>query len=177
MATSVTNNGKRLQAFDYIHAARLAGEQGRLFDVKLENGRITQLAALESNLNPKFSGAGFNAEGRLLLPSFCHAHVHLDKCFLLQDGQFAHHEISDGGFDEAMRITGEAKRRFEEKSISRRARRLVEESIAAGVTSMRVYVEVDEIVVCAAICLFELGTLLHAPHSLMLLMQNIFILY
>ena len=89
--------------------------------------------------------------GRLLLPSFCHAHVHLDKCFILQEDKFKKYKIESGDFDEAMKITSEAKAQFDASDIRHRGCRLIEESIAAGVTSMRVFVEVDEIVQMEAV--------------------------
>jgi cytosine/adenosine deaminase-related metal-dependent hydrolase len=83
---------------------------------------------------------------RLLAPSLCHAHVHLDKCFLLQDPKFSDLQIEHGDFQEAMKLTGEAKARFAEEDLLRRGRQLIRESISHGVTAMRAFVEVDEIV-------------------------------
>lgn len=89
-------------------------------------------------------GSGvLDAHGRLLAPSLCHAHIHLDKCFLLQDPKYADLEIVKGDFEEAMSLTSEAKRRFEEDDLLRRGRRLIEESIQFGVTHLRAFVELD----------------------------------
>ncbi|KAF2458683.1 cytosine deaminase protein-like protein [Lineolata rhizophorae] len=80
---------------------------------------------------------------RLVAPSLCHAHVHLDKCFLLQDPKYADLEIESGDFAEAMALTAKAKARFEEEDLLRRGRQLLEESIEHGVTAVRAFVEVD----------------------------------
>jgi cytosine/adenosine deaminase-related metal-dependent hydrolase len=80
---------------------------------------------------------------RLLAPSLCHAHIHLDKCFLLQDPKFADLQIEKGDFHEAMEMTRKAKTRFEEEDLLRRGRQLIEESLRYGVTAMRAFVEVD----------------------------------
>jgi cytosine/adenosine deaminase-related metal-dependent hydrolase len=87
-----------------------------------------------------------DGENRLLASSLCHAHVHLDKCFLLQDPKYSDLQIESGDFQEAMVMTGKAKARFDQDDLLRRGRRLIEESISHGVTSMRAFVEVDGVV-------------------------------
>ncbi|KAL8848620.1 MAG: hypothetical protein Q9221_006394 [Calogaya cf. arnoldii] len=78
-----------------------------------------------------------------LLPSLCHPHVHLDKCFLLSDPKYSDLAIQKGDFAEALSLTSKAKSRFTPDDLLRRGRWLIEESIAAGVTCMRAFVEVD----------------------------------
>jgi hypothetical protein len=87
-----------------------------------------------------------DATNYLLAPSLCHAHIHLDKCFLLSDPKFADLEIVRGDFAEAMKLTSKAKARFTHEDLIRRGKWLVAESIAAGVTHMRAFVEVDLVV-------------------------------
>lgn len=87
-----------------------------------------------------------DANNRLLTPSLCHSHIHLDKCFLLSDPKFAHLEIAKGDFAEAMELTLKAKETFEREDLVRRGKWLIAESIAAGVTHMRAFVEVDHAV-------------------------------
>ncbi|EMD39943.1 hypothetical protein CERSUDRAFT_132628 [Gelatoporia subvermispora B] len=87
-----------------------------------------------------------DAGGRgILLPSFCHAHIHLDKCFLLPGGC---DHLSTGGFQEALKVTAKAKAGFPTHidDLYARGKRLVTESIKCGVTIMRAHVEVDQIV-------------------------------
>ena len=79
----------------------------------------------------------------LLLPALCHPHIHLDKCFLLSSAQYADLAIQSGDFAEALSLTSRAKARFTGPDLRRRGGWLVEESIAAGVTCMRAFVEVD----------------------------------
>lgn len=87
-----------------------------------------------------------DATNYLIAPSLCHAHIHLDKCFLLSEPKFADLEIVKGDFTEAMELTSKAKARFEAQDLMRRGKWLVAESIAAGVTHMRAFVEVDHVV-------------------------------
>ncbi|OCK79253.1 cytosine deaminase protein-like protein [Lepidopterella palustris CBS 459.81] len=116
-----------------------------LWDISIADGKIFAIDSHASNSHD----IGHNpsvlvASGRLLAPSLCHAHIHLDKCFLLQDPKFADLQIEDGDFEEAMTLTSKSKSRFEEDDLLRRGRQLIEESIHFGVTVMRAFVEVDE---------------------------------
>lgn len=84
-----------------------------------------------------------NNDVQFLCPSLCHPHIHLDKCFLLQHPKYADLEIEEGDFAEAMKLTSEAKARFERSDLMERGRALIEESINFGVTHLRAFVEVD----------------------------------
>lgn len=116
-----------------------------LWDVSIGDGKIS---AIEPHAlgHPDISHLPgvLHASKRLLAPSLCHAHIHLDKCFLLQDPKFGDLEIEMGDFREAMVLTSKAKSRFEESDLLRRGRQLIQESIQYGVTAMRAFVEVDE---------------------------------
>ena len=85
-------------------------------------------------------------EGHLVTPGLVEAHIHLDKA-LLADRVGA----SAGTLDEAIRLTGEAKRGFTVDDIRARARRVLDMAIAAGTTAMRTHVEVDPILGLAAL--------------------------
>lgn len=87
-----------------------------------------------------------NARDCLVGPSLCHAHIHLDKCFILNDVKYADLAVEEGGFQEALELTAKAKQRFQEDDLLRRGRWLIEESLAFGVTHMRAFVEVDSTV-------------------------------
>ena len=87
-----------------------------------------------------------------VLPTLCHPHIHLDKPFLLT----SHNEgpdlpnyldlaPQDGTFAEALAKTGEAKQRYTHADLLLRGSQLIAESIQAGVTSMRAFVEVDQV--------------------------------
>ncbi|USP81567.1 hypothetical protein yc1106_08841 [Curvularia clavata] len=117
-----------------------------LWDIVIQDGRIVSVDAHNSGPLHEESEDVLDGHNCLLAPSLCHAHIHLDKCFLLQDPKFSDLQIESGDFNEAMSMTGEAKSRFEEEDLLRRGTRLIEESIQHGVTAMRAFVEVDAIV-------------------------------
>jgi cytosine/adenosine deaminase-related metal-dependent hydrolase len=83
----------------------------------------------------------------LLLPSLCHPHIHLDKPFLLTShlDQYADLAPHDGSFEEALRNTAIAKTRYTDEDLLQRGSQLILESVKAGVTSMRAFVEVDHV--------------------------------
>ncbi|KAF2258163.1 cytosine deaminase protein-like protein [Lojkania enalia] len=115
-----------------------------LWDISLFDGKVTGIETHDPEVCRECTPPGvLDGLNRLLAPSLCHAHVHLDKCFLLQDPKFSDLQIENGDFQEAMELTGKAKSRFEEDDLLRRGRQLVEESIRHGVTAMRAFVEVD----------------------------------
>ncbi|KAF2138515.1 uncharacterized protein K452DRAFT_233837 [Aplosporella prunicola CBS 121167] len=126
-----------------VIGVRLPGRPD-LWDVFISAGRIASVEKHDPAA-PRLSHLSgiLDASEQLLAPSLCHAHVHLDKCFLLQDPKYSDLEIVEGDFQEAMTLTGKAKARFEEGDLLRRGRRLIEESIKHGVTAMRAFVEVD----------------------------------
>jgi cytosine/adenosine deaminase-related metal-dependent hydrolase len=115
------------------------------WDITIKDGKIDTLDAHATSFGEDTTDT-LDGGNRLIAPSLCHAHIHLDKCFLLQDPKFGDLQIESGDFNEAMKMTGEAKSRFEEEDLLRRGRRLIEESIRYGVTAMRAFVEVDDIV-------------------------------
>lgn len=116
-----------------------------LWDISLAKGRISSIDAHDASVVHDGSGV-LDGANRLLAPSLCHAHIHLDKCFLLQDPKYSDLQIENGDFKEAMEMTGKAKAMFEEDDLLRRGRQLIEESIHHGVTVMRAFVEVDGVV-------------------------------
>jgi cytosine/adenosine deaminase-related metal-dependent hydrolase len=89
------------------------------------------------------SPSSIDAKGALLAPSLCHPHVHLDKAYLLSHPKYSHLQIERGNFSEAMDLTGKAKAKFEGWDLLERGQRVIDESVVAGVTHMRAFVEVD----------------------------------
>jgi cytosine/creatinine deaminase len=79
--------------------------------------------------------------GRLVTPGLVESHIHLDKA-LLDDRVTS----TAGTLEEAIRLTGEAKRSFTVDDIRDRARRVLDLAVRAGTTAMRSHVEVDPIV-------------------------------
>jgi cytosine deaminase len=79
--------------------------------------------------------------GRLVTPGLVESHIHLDKA-LLDDRVTS----TAGTLQEAIRLTGQAKRGFTVDDIRNRARRVLDLAVRAGTTAMRSHVEVDPIV-------------------------------
>jgi cytosine/adenosine deaminase-related metal-dependent hydrolase len=124
----------------------IGNEADTAYDVTIENGGIASITPhTKQQLSTSHLPGVIDGECGLLAPSLCHAHVHLDKCFLLQDAKYSDLQIVTGDFAEAMSLTGQAKQRFSEDDLLRRGRRLIEDSVQAGVTCMRAFIEVDEV--------------------------------
>ncbi len=128
-----------------IVGVRLPRKDG-LWDISIADGLIKSTSPHEPEKRTPTDSSVLLATEQFLAPSLCHPHIHLDKCFLLSDPKYADLEIIKGDFAEAMELTGKAKARFEEDDLLRRGRQLISESVAAGVTAMRAFVEVDEVV-------------------------------
>lgn len=130
-----------------ITRVRLPGKRpSELWDISIQHGRIASVEAYNKNLTGLDNDQTLDGDNRLIAPSLCHAHIHLDKCFLLQDPKYDDLQIQSGDFNEAMKMTSTAKARFEEEDLMRRGSQLIEESIQHGVTAMRAFVEVDGVV-------------------------------
>ena len=75
---------------------------GTQWDVHIsEDGCIASInphqASSESSAEPQT----LDGTGRFLAPSLCHAHIHLDKYFLLQDPKYDDLQLDRGDFNEA----------------------------------------------------------------------------
>ncbi|KAI4257279.1 MAG: hypothetical protein LQ352_001691 [Teloschistes flavicans] len=128
-----------------IQGVRLPNrEPDSKWDISFKDSTITSIKPHDpQNLAP-VSGAEFlDARDCLLAPSLCHPHVHLDKCFLLNHPKYADLSLEKGNFAEALSLTSKAKFRFSMDDLLCRGRWLIEESMEAGVTCMRAFVEVD----------------------------------
>jgi cytosine deaminase len=122
-----------------LRACRLPERDG-LVDLVVEGGRITVIRAHDPAA-PLGAGRIVEARGRLVTPGLVEAHIHLDKAFLSE-----RIVAPAGSALEAIRLVGEAKRRFTMEDIQARARRVLDLAVAAGTTAMRSHVEVDPIV-------------------------------
>ncbi|KAL0961043.1 hypothetical protein HGRIS_006032 [Hohenbuehelia grisea] len=127
-----------------------------LWSIECREGSVALISKQRHSISPIWWTGNnthvVNCQGSLVLPSLCHPHVHLDKCFIL--GKCG--RLQRGNFDEAMKLTGKAKASFPQSSsdLYSRGARLVTESLECGVTSMRAHIEVDTIV--GLVC-FETG--------------------
>ncbi|KAL8699867.1 MAG: hypothetical protein Q9201_005763 [Fulgogasparrea decipioides] len=131
-----------------IRGVRLAGrDPDSKWDVSIRDNRVASITSHKPrNTIPSSKIQILDSRDSFLAPSLCHPHIHLDKCFLLNDPKYADISIEKGDFAEAMSLTSRAKSRFSDDDLLRRGRWLIEESIAAGVTCMRAFVEVDTMV-------------------------------
>jgi cytosine deaminase len=120
-----------------LRACRLP-DRDELADLGIAGGRIAGVGA-DLDLGP--ARETVEVAGRVVTPGLVEAHIHLDKALL--GGRL---RAAAGTLDEAIRLTGEAKRRFTVDDIRRRARRALEMAVAAGTTVLRTHVEVDPIV-------------------------------
>jgi cytosine deaminase len=122
-----------------FRACRVAERDG-LVDLVVTQGRIAAIRAHDPAA-PSTATRVVEARGRLCTPGLVEAHIHLDKAFLTE-------RISApaGSALEAIRLVGEAKRRFTAEDIQARARRVLDLAVAAGTTAMRSHVEVDPVV-------------------------------
>jgi cytosine deaminase len=110
-------------------------EGGEPGDLAIAEGRVVE-ATPETPAR-----ATLDVEGRLVTPGLVEAHIHLDKALLAERMGGA-----AGTLEEAIRLTGQAKRAFTVEDIRARARRVLDLAVAAGTTAMRTHVEVDPIV-------------------------------
>ncbi|MCJ1388926.1 hypothetical protein MMC18_001777 [Xylographa bjoerkii] len=79
----------------------------------------------------------------LALPSLCHPHIHLDKAHLNSHPAFSALAPTTGSFPEALALTARAKALFTPPDLLARGNWLLADSVAAGVTHMRAFVEAD----------------------------------
>lgn len=120
-------------------------EGGSRWDVTIGRGQVSNIQPHVAERGASGSGPSHvvDGHGALLAPSLCHPHIHLDKAYLLQHPKYAHLQVSSGTFKEAMELTSKAKAEFEEQDLLERGERLIDESVEAGVSHMRAFVEVD----------------------------------
>jgi len=136
---------------DILNVSLPCTDPQSLWDINLSfEGTIQKVtshdSALLDALKDDTSSPFINGHGALLAPALCHPHIHIDKAYLLSHPKYAHLQIEEGTFDEAMDLTSKAKSSFEHDDLLERGLRVVDESVRAGVTSMRAFVEVDPIV-------------------------------
>ena len=147
--SSLVNTDDPILRVSKIENARLpAKDPSSLWDISICAEKISSICPHNTNIGKLETTQRdiIDAQGAMLAPSLCHPHIHLDKCFLLYDDKYSDLGIIKGDFQEALDLTAKAKSRFEIEDLLRRGRWLITESIAAGVTCMRAFVEVDNIV-------------------------------
>ncbi|EAW08108.1 putative zinc metallopeptidase [Aspergillus clavatus NRRL 1] len=130
-----------------IQGIRLAGNNPKAaWDIAIEysdqfpNGTITAITPHLSH------PSNTDHDPPLALPTLTHPHIHLDKAFVHSAREYAHLLPSKGSFQEALSFTTQAKTQFKHADLTRRGEWLLAESVSAGVTAMRAFVEVDQTV-------------------------------
>ncbi|MGF1520952.1 MAG: amidohydrolase family protein [Leptolyngbyaceae cyanobacterium] len=124
-----------MQADCVIENARLVGRPGT-YSIALRGDTILDvtmapIAGIHSSVD---------AQGKLVIPGFVDAHIHLDKAFLLKRAP-----AQVGDFTEALQETLRLKEQYTVADIQTRARAVLERAIAFGITAMRSHVEVDPV--------------------------------
>jgi cytosine deaminase len=110
---------------------------GTLADLGCRDGCVVEQGVLGERVAARRLVCG----GRVVTPGLVESHIHLDKALLMDRTPSV-----DGTLQEALRITGEAKRRFTVEDIRARARGVLDLAVRHGTTAMRSHVEVDPIV-------------------------------
>ncbi|KAH8114332.1 Metallo-dependent hydrolase [Phellopilus nigrolimitatus] len=125
-----------------------------VYTIRCEGDKVTEIsmqgtATYDIEREDAKGVQSVDGRGGLLLPSLCHSHIHLDKCYILNQSE----PLTTGLFSEALRLTSDAKATFgaNEDDLYARGDRLIRASVEAGVTSMRAHVEVDRTVRSACI--------------------------
>jgi hypothetical protein len=66
---------------------------------------VTWTESTINSIEPHKQTARRPKDGRLLGPSLCHPHIHLDKCFLLSHPKYSDLTPTNGDFAEALKLT------------------------------------------------------------------------
>jgi cytosine deaminase len=120
---------------DRIAGARVAGHAGPCA-IELRRGRVARVTEQE-----RAAGVTLEASGRVVLPAFVDAHVHLDKAFLLADAEGA--GPLQPTLDAAIASVGGLRASLSPARVRAVAERAVARLVRHGVTAARVHVEID----------------------------------
>ncbi|CAG7555701.1 unnamed protein product [Fusarium equiseti] len=117
-------------------------DESKQWDIQIDDGKVSSMKpSTNASSNPS-----------ILLPSFCHPHIHLDKPYLLtcNHSSESNPDYSDlvpktGSFAEALSNTAEAKKRYTPEDLYLRGAQLLATSYTQGVSSLRGFVEIDHV--------------------------------
>ncbi|OJJ47577.1 hypothetical protein ASPZODRAFT_63385 [Penicilliopsis zonata CBS 506.65] len=119
---------------------------GTVWDLTIE-GEEDSTERKITSISPHDEGSSQDPElYPLLLPALTHPHIHLDKAFIHNVQENSHLLPRTGSFQEALSLTAQAKEQITWPDVLERGKWLFAESVAAGVTAMRAFVEVDHTV-------------------------------
>ncbi|KAG1879167.1 hypothetical protein F4604DRAFT_1880110 [Suillus subluteus] len=101
------------------------------WDIACLDGRVQSITSSGSCI-PHDKAIVIEADGGVLVPSLCHSHIHLDKCFIL--GQCD--PLITGSLPEALQVTNKAKAEFPKDvdNLYARATYLIRESVEVDTT-------------------------------------------
>ena len=125
-------------ALQAVTGARVLGEEG-LLDLLIRDGAVDAIRSAGSTPPGRVLEAG----GRLVLPAFVDAHVHLDKAYLL-----GHPDLDTTGrpgVTAAIAAVGALRSVLSMAEVRDLARRAVDALVRNGTTAARVHVEIDPV--------------------------------
>ncbi|KAL3451268.1 hypothetical protein BJX65DRAFT_269326 [Aspergillus insuetus] len=130
-----------------IQGVRLGGrtDPESTWDITLEYPSNSPKGVIFS-IKPNDNTSNTAPSPPLALPSLVHPHIHLDKAYIHNTPAYSALLPKTGTFQEALSSTTQAKTQFSKPDLIRRGEWLLAESVAAGVTAMRAFVEVDHTV-------------------------------
>jgi cytosine deaminase len=114
-----------------LRQARVPGKG--IVDLSFEGGRVAAVEPAHSTAT-----GGLDAGGRVVLPAFVDAHVHLDKAYLLAEAGPVTADL-----DDAIAAVARMRARVPGHTVAAGARRAVDALVAAGTTAARAHVEID----------------------------------
>lgn len=117
-----------------IRNARLL--TGEPVSIAIEDGRIVAVGAVDD-----CGGEVLDAGGRVVLPSFVNAHLHVDKAFTVD----AATEWEGGSFQESIDMTLENRRGYSREDLLARGRRAFESCVATGTGAVRAFADVGTV--------------------------------
>lgn len=118
-----------------IRRVRINDEQA-LMDIGIDHGRIVAIEEVIEQAGDE----EIDADGRVALPGFIEAHLHLDKAFL-----YRRMPARLGTLEEAIRVTGILKAKQEREDVLARSRQVLDMAISNGTTLIRAHPDVDPI--------------------------------
>jgi cytosine deaminase len=116
-----------------VRRARIVGRSS-LVDIRIDGGRITEVS-------PCTPGPGLDVAGRVVVPGFVDAHVHLDKAFHLD--AITARGVTIAGVSDAIGVTSVLQRDQEPGENRANAEALLARMVRHGTTAARVHVEVN----------------------------------
>jgi cytosine deaminase len=128
-----------------IRGATLPRRRGT-HDVVIVDGVIRSIAPSAGTAAPAsdvVAGATIDAAGRLLIPSFVDAHLHVDKTFVMDRVTFPGGILAVG---EAIAAMASVKAAYTEDDLVRRGRLTFERALRHGTTAIRAQCDVDPVI-------------------------------